>query len=162
MVLSILAIGIHCFLEGMKSAKVRYQVFTEDYIKQHLSAESEELKKGLGEPIKKGCHPDGGLGRFSAHLSTVDWTRFQLAQRVHQNYLETLTFALLSILFAGAFYPLLATAGALSFLFGRILFGIGFRSRPAARGPGFAITMLSLFALAGLAAHGALRLTNLI
>lgn len=70
-----LAIGFHCLVQGFSVSKVRYSVFSDEYIKKNLENEAKEWKAAFGEDLKKGCHPDNGLGRFSTHLSTADWVR---------------------------------------------------------------------------------------
>ena len=47
-------------LTGMGVAPVRYRVFSEEFVKKNLSAESDELKKFNGKGIGNGCHPDPG------------------------------------------------------------------------------------------------------
>jgi len=157
-VFALLGILIHCFMQGIAVSRVRYSVFTEDYIKQHLSKESEELKKSIGEELQKGCHPDNGLGRFSDHLSTVDWVKLQNAQRAHLNYLETLSATLVSLALAGIFFPLYASILGVVHIVGRQLYCSGFRTRAGSRGTGFGIAMLTIIAFMGLASFGAARL----
>jgi len=157
-IISILAIGIHCMLQGFAVSSVRYKVFSEDYIKKYLKSESEEIKKELGEEIKKGCHPDNGLGRWSKDLSTLEWVQLQNAQRAHLNYLETLSLTLWSVFLAGIFFPLYASGLAVVHLMGRQMYCSGFRSRAGSRGAGFGIAMGTVLLLSVLASVGVARM----
>jgi uncharacterized membrane protein YecN with MAPEG domain len=161
-ILCLLALGFHCFLQGSAVAKVRYRVFSEDYVKNNLQAESEAWRKHFGEEIKKGCHPDNGLGRLSDKLSIGDWGELQLAQRAHLNYLETLPWTHVCLFFAGLFFPVPASIIGVIHLVGRQLYSWGFRKRPNLRGPGFGIAMLTLLIHFLMAVAGSLRLIGLV
>lgn len=50
--------------------------------------------------------------------------QFNCAQRAHQNTLESVPFILASTAFLGLFHPKAATAGALSWVFGRIFYTV--------------------------------------
>ena len=156
--LGLVAIPFHCFLQGFAVAKVRYRVFNEKYIEENLREENEELAKNGRELIKKGCHPDNGLGRLSSKLSISDWMDLQQAQRAHMNYLESLTLTQSLLAVAGYFYPIPASIIAGIHLIGRQLYCSGFRTRPGARGPGFLISNLTNLALLGLAVYGIIQL----
>jgi hypothetical protein len=156
--LGLVAIPFHCFLQSFLVAKVRYRVFSEKYIEENLKEENEELKKNGREVIGKGCHPDNGLGRLGDKLPLSDWIDLQQAQRAHLNYLETLSLTQWLLAVAGYFHPLPASILAAIHLAGRQLYCSGFRSSPGARGPGFLIVSLTNLALLGLAVFGAVNL----
>ena len=63
----------------------RGRVFNAEFMKQFDELHKAETGE---EKAPKGGYPDMGCGRFSEKLSYKDWYEFNLAQRVHYNYLE--------------------------------------------------------------------------
>ncbi|XP_065194137.1 glutathione S-transferase 3, mitochondrial-like [Sycon ciliatum] len=87
---------------------------------------------------------------------------FNCVQRAHQNYLENLTFFLVSGLVAGVVHPIPATACNVIYLIGRIVYALGYytgdpekRSRGGFYILGFLGNML-------LASHAGLRFAGLM
>mmetsp|Transcript_17600 Transcript_17600/g.27540 ORF Transcript_17600/g.27540 Transcript_17600/m.27540 type:complete len:176 (-) Transcript_17600:50-577(-) len=158
--LALLAIPFHCMIQGFLVAGVRYRVFSAKYISEHLGDVNAELKKAGREEIKKGCHPDNGLGRLSNALSAADWIDLQQAQRAHLNYLETLSLSLWLLAIAGVFYPFYAAVSGGVHLLGRQLYCTGFRSKPSARGPGFLLFTLSNLANFGMGVYGVAKVVG--
>ena len=67
----------------------------------------EEHQKAFGEDSvpAPGGFPDCGDGRYSEKLSYKDWIEFNNAQRVHQQFTESLPFMLTVILISGLYLP---------------------------------------------------------
>eukprot|EP00300_Choanocystis_sp_HF-7_P033939 c46404_g1_i1.p1 GENE.c46404_g1_i1~~c46404_g1_i1.p1 ORF type:complete len:205 (+),score=48.91 c46404_g1_i1:72-617(+) len=145
-------------------APVRYKHFTEEYIKKHLSAEDEAVKKLTGKGIGKGCHPDPGLGRFSDKLSVEAWMELNVAQRAAGNYLEQITPIVTLELLSGLFYPRVSASIGVAYLVGRFLYTRGFKSKSGtgARGTGFGIAYLSHAALLAITIFSGVRLTGVL
>jgi hypothetical protein len=53
-------------------------------------------------------YPDTGTGRFAQELSYEQWFRFNVNQRLHLNFLETIIFFTLSFLIISTRFPLTA------------------------------------------------------
>ncbi|KAJ1930482.1 hypothetical protein IWQ60_000267 [Tieghemiomyces parasiticus] len=132
-VLAALAMGVQCFVAGgtVAAARKKYNV----------------------------PHPDCGAGRHASKLSDEDWKKFNVIQRCHLNYVEMLSLAQSSVLLAGLFFPRVAGALGLSYIFGRFLYARGYvGSNPQARAPGFMIALISNVGMIGAAGYGALQL----
>ena len=117
----------------------RIRAFTADFMAQ-FDKEHSEAFPGKDKAPQQG-YPDNGNGRYASKLSYGDWYRMNNGQRCQVNFLEHITFVLVSGLIAGLCYPN-ATIGILSAVFvGRLLFSIGYtKCGPSARVPG-ALTM---------------------
>lgn len=78
---------------------------------------------------------------------------FNCAQRVHQNTLESIPFILAMLLMGGLRHPQYAAGFGAAWLFGRVVYSIGYYTgKPEKRIPGAIIsTLLGLFPLTGLA-----------
>ena len=82
-------------------------------------------------------YPDSGNGYFGKRLPYADWYRMNNGQRAQINYLEQLHFILISTLVAGVCHPTWAFRLQMGYLFGRVLFAIGYtKAGPNARVPG--------------------------
>jgi len=81
---------------------------------------------------------------------------FDRAFRIQMNTLELLVCFLPALLLAGAYWPgtTIAAIGAV-YLVGRFLYARSYTKDPASRGPGFALSVLPIFALMGAAGLGA-------
>ncbi|EGR31484.1 mapeg family protein, putative [Ichthyophthirius multifiliis] len=64
--------------------------------------------------------PDQGSGFYSQRLDYSSWLIFNKAQRVHQNFVETLTISLLAILIGGLSFPISVASVSLAEFIGRI------------------------------------------
>ena len=79
-------------------------------------------------------YPDSGNGRFAKQLAYADWFKMNNGQRVQINFLETITFILLSTVTVGIIYPEWAFWLQIGVFVGRLVFSIGYtRSGPDAR-----------------------------
>lgn len=156
-------IAFQCMLTGMGVAPVRYRVFSEDFVKKNLSAESDELKKFNGKGIGKGCHPDPGLGRFADKLPLEHWYELNVAQRVHGNFLESIAIVITTLLIAGLFLSKIVGGLGLLYIIGRYLYASGFKSTTGgSRVKGFMLFMLVQLCLFGISFLGGLQMTGLV
>lgn len=103
-----------------------------------------KLRKSLNVP-----YPDMGNGRFAAKLNDEDWEKFNNYQRAHYNYVEQVSSIQTLLLLGGLFYPKIAAALGLKYVFGRFLFTRGYRKHGAkgrlTGSPFIAISLLGLF-----------------
>ena len=85
-----------------------------------------------------------GMGRYSERLSYKDWFEFNKGQRIHYNYLESLTPVVFWLLIAGTYYTWVAVAFGAAYIFGRIVYHIGYsRSGPSGRVAGLIICQIT-------------------
>ena len=84
--------------------------------------------------------------------------RFNVAQRVYLNTLETLPTFYVLLNASGFVYPILATAFGGFWLLCRIGYAVGYSIKPKYRTAGFVGQLLALTALAGLTVTAAARL----
>merc|ERR1719273_2684539 len=154
-ILVAIATSFHCTIQSFYVSKVRYtEAFTEDYLHKNYSAENEAHKKEFGTPLKRGGHPDNGLGYLSTKLGFLQWIKLQNAQRAHLNYTENLTGQLSQLLLAGLFFPVTAAGLGAVQLVGRQLYCSAYRAKgPNARGPGFGLATLPGMANMGMAIY---------
>ncbi|KAJ3381246.1 hypothetical protein HDU92_005489 [Lobulomyces angularis] len=79
-------------------------------------------------------YPDMGTGRHAAKLTEKEWDEFNSYQRVHHNYLEQLNLITITTLVAGFFQPRITAGLGAVYIFGRYLYGRGYRKHgPAGR-----------------------------
>jgi glutathione S-transferase len=84
---------------------------------------------------------------------------FNCAQRVHQNTLEGIPFFLVTLLMAGISLPVYAAAFGGVWIFGRVIYSIGYWMAPKFRVPGFLLSQFfGLFPLVGLSIYAGCRL----
>lgn len=108
-------------------------------------------------------YPDMGNGRYAAKLTDDQWKEFNNAQRVHYNYIEGLPFALVSLIGGGVFNPKLHAALGAAYIVGRILYGLGYRSKGAnGRFAGVLIVDVALLAMFGSTIYQSLKFSGLI
>jgi len=89
-------------------------------------------------------YPDNGSGIYAHLLPYGDWVEFNLAQRCHQNMVESCSFILASTIVSGIFHPKISAA--LAFLYGlsRIVYSIGYSMNgPSGRMAGATLGFLS-------------------
>ncbi|OMJ21175.1 Microsomal glutathione S-transferase 3 [Smittium culicis] len=111
--------GLQCFAAGMSvvGARKKYKV---DY-------------------------PDMGSGRYSAKLSDKEWVEFNSIMRVHQNYIEQLPLAILSVLVNGLFNPIQSAIAGDVYIVGRFIYSHGYKAYgPKGRMAGAMISMLAI------------------
>lgn len=97
-----------------------------------------------------------GNGRYSEKLTYANWLKFNSAQRVHINFVESISTYLILLLVGGLYNPLLAAGFGAAIVVGRLIYGIGYVFSPALRVPGGlinAVSLLGLTVLSGLAAY---------
>jgi uncharacterized MAPEG superfamily protein len=95
-----------------------------------------------------------GSGYFSKKLSYADWYRFNNAQRVHYNFLESLPIVLILLFISALKQPLAALVIACVYAFFRLVYSLGYGiGGPNARNFGGMICGLSLFTLFGLSLY---------
>ncbi len=104
-----------------------------------------------------------GNGRFSAKLTEDDWHEFNIAQRVHQNYIENLTTITTNLLVSGLSFPVPAASLGAVYFVSRFLYGRGYFSKegPSGRTTGAVMGFLVSFSLMGLSAWSAVKLLGL-
>lgn len=82
----------------------RKKFFTADFLKQF----EKEHKAAFGEtsklPVGEG-YPDTGSGRYALKLPYKQWFQFNVGQRLHLNFLETLVFYTIGVLAVSLKYP---------------------------------------------------------
>jgi len=84
---------------------------------------------------------------------------FERIYRVQANTLELMVMLLPGLLIAARFWPATWVAGiGVVYLIGRVLYWRAYVRNPAQRGPGFALSILPVLTLLGLAVAGALGL----
>ena len=103
----------------------------------HITTFGENAKiDGMGQP-------DQGQGWYSKTLSLGDWVRFNSAQRIMLNYIESFPFLIAFSLAAGIYFPAYAVIGVWTVLLGRVFYAIGYKKSPKMRVPGALIMMLA-------------------
>jgi len=103
-----------------------------------------------GVKWEKNGYPDMGNGPVGRLLSYEKWSRLAWAQRAHYNGVEGVTSAVTFTLIAGLGLPTAAAISGFIIVVGRMLYGMGYRSR----GPGGRFTGALMFNLAVLANFG--------
>jgi uncharacterized MAPEG superfamily protein len=89
-----------------------------------------------------------GNGRFSEKLAYKEWFLFNVGQRIHYNYLESVTIIICWVLISGIKYPWVAVAAGGAYVIARIIYHIGYETKgPSGRVAGFIISQLSSIVL---------------
>ena len=83
------------------------------------------------------------MGWYSKTIPYKDWHMINTAQRIVANYLESLPILIIMTCVSGLFFTDIAIVCVWAVLFGRVIYGIGYKKAPKLRGPGFLIVMLS-------------------
>eukprot|EP00026_Physarum_polycephalum_P018388 Phypoly_transcript_19957.p1 GENE.Phypoly_transcript_19957~~Phypoly_transcript_19957.p1 ORF type:complete len:199 (+),score=21.86 Phypoly_transcript_19957:73-597(+) len=145
--LAAVLICFHCFMVGGSMGSARRKVFTKAFFEKNFP----EFK----DNYPQGGYPDMGSGKFAQKLPMDQWIQFNNAQRTHYNYIEGLTAAVVMELVAGLYFPRYAALLSISYLFGRILYTIMYKTAGArGRVVGVLFIDLSLVAWLGLACWG--------
>ena len=141
----------HFALTGFLAAgRARSKVFTEDFMKQNFETiHNRHFPEGHpSHGVPKGGYPDAGSGRYSDKLSYKEWFEFNVGQRIHYHYLESITSVVLFLLVAGLKYPVIAIASGSVYILGRIIFHLGYSFKgPNGRVVGLIIQNLSAMVL---------------
>ena len=110
-------IAFQCYLTGFVVVeKKRIETYTDEYlVKHYLEDHMKAFPKD--KRIPKLGYPDMGNGWYSTKLTYKQWFEFNLAQRVHWNFLEQLFIVIFLMLIAGVRHPgyTVITGGVYSF-----------------------------------------------
>ena len=87
---------VHYFACVMQGGSPRGKLFTQEWMTENFGKEHEEAinasDASLGSPvIGKGGYPDCGSGRYTQKLGYEGWMNFNKSQRVHLNYMESIS-----------------------------------------------------------------------
>ena len=104
-------------------------------------------EKEIGGKVGKGGLPDQGSGRYTMEFGYATWLKMMLYQRAHLNYFESLLQVLFYILAGGLQWPVVFAIMGGVYLFGRIIFVIGYYQGARARMWGALIIMPLQFAM---------------
>ncbi len=132
---------------------VRGKVFTKQYMEENFTTEHERyFTEGKAKEVPRGGYPDMGSGRYAERLSYKEWYNFNVAQRIHYHFLESVTSVVTWILIAGVRFPIQAISFGAGFSFARLLFHIGYHLKgPSGRTAGFILQLLCSVVLFGFA-----------
>uniref|UniRef100_A0A7S3IPL8 MAPEG family protein n=1 Tax=Strombidium inclinatum TaxID=197538 RepID=A0A7S3IPL8_9SPIT len=115
---------IHYFVLVMIASKPRKTLFNKDWMEEKFGEEHRQALNGAS--IQAGGYPDHGSGRYTMELGYKGWMEFNKAQRIHYNYLESISQILCMMLICGLQFPIVtATIGAV-YLAARLWFQIGY------------------------------------
>lgn len=145
------AIILHYTILGFWTVKERRKVFKMDFLLKH----HKESHKAAGIKIPAMGYPDYGCGIYSKSLSYKDWFNFNCALRVHQNGLELITSAVVSVLALGLFNPMFSVISGILYLVARIHYGFCYMNH--AKG----VEAAGLFSIAIIAANALFTLYNI-
>ena len=67
-----------------------------------------------------------GNGQYAQRLSYGQWLGFNNAQRIHYNFLESISTTITLLMIGGIYYPVIAAAFGLGIFIGRIIFSVGY------------------------------------
>ena len=116
----------HCYLNGFVVVEYkRAKTYTSDYLKKNYWEEHHAAFPN-DKMVPKFGYPDMGTGYYSSKLSYKQWFEFNVAQRIHQNFLESLIIVVLLTLVAGLKYPAVTVYLGLAYSFGRLVNAIGY------------------------------------
>ena len=125
----------------------RSKAFSEEFMEKNFKEEHEKaFPEGSAQQkrLPKGGYPDVGSGRYSEKLAYKDWFLFNVGQRIHYHYLESVTSVVLWLLIAGLKHPWVAVAFGGAYIVGRIVFHIGYSIKgPKGRMAGFIMSMIA-------------------
>lgn len=126
--LAMVIISFQCFLiPFIYTVRVRVSVFNKDFMQQFWQEHKDAFPDATLESFEKSIgFPDMGSGVFAKKLSYADWFRFNNAQRVHYNYLESLQLILVLIFIAGLKQPLAALILSCIYFAGRTIYSFGY------------------------------------
>ncbi|TNV75726.1 hypothetical protein FGO68_gene3325 [Halteria grandinella] len=144
----------HYTLTGFIAAgSMRSKIFTEEFMTTNFKEEHEKaFPEGRQRDLPKGGYPDMGSGRYIEKATYKQWYEFNVGQRIHYHYLESITCVISWILIGGLEYPEAAIALGGGYGLGRVLFHIGYATKgPRGRAIGFVLQGLSSIALVILA-----------
>ena len=97
-----MCIIVHYFVCVGIGGSPRRKLFPQDWMEEKFGQQHKEAMLG---DIKAGGYPDHGSGRYTMELGYKGWHEFMVAQRVHYNYLESISQILTLILVTGLNHP---------------------------------------------------------
>ncbi len=101
-----------------------------------------------------------GNGWYSSKLSYKQWFEFNIAQRVHYNFIEQCIIVVFLILIAGVRHPSYTVIAGGVYSIARLWNAISYSRSVKGRVPGFLIGSLAMFSLMGMATHTAWGMLN--
>ena len=115
-----------CFIFGYLFVQPkRRSYFTKEFLsqfqKEHKDAFGTESQPNFGEG-----YPDMGNGRYSKKLGYKEWFLFNVGQRIHQNFYETLIFYCLTLAATSLKFPIIASILGVTYIILRILYSISY------------------------------------
>lgn len=119
-VISTTIIAVQALLTGfLVVCLTRRKIFNKEFLSQF----SEEHYSYINKDIESTSgYPDMGCGRYSQKLSYLNWLEFNIAQRVHYNYLENVASILIVTLLGGWVFPIIASCFGFIYILGRLLY----------------------------------------
>ena len=120
-VISCALIAIQVLLTGfLVVGRIRRRVFNKEFLaeffaQEHYSYTNEDIEKTAG-------YPDMGCGRYAQKLSYPNWLQFNIAQRIHYNYVEHAASIIIVTLLGGWVFPIIAAVFGYVYVFGRCLY----------------------------------------
>lgn len=114
----VFAIVLHYVVLSFWTMRHRVKYYTKEHLEKfrHLHKEHQVRTGAMG-------YPDYGNGVYSQKLSYKDWFNFNCVLRVHQNAVELIPAAVISLLAVGLFNPILSVFTGLIFLAVRFHYG---------------------------------------
>ena len=134
--------------------RTRAKVFNKDFMQKFDELHGMHFENQKAPALG---YPDTGNGRYSQSLSYIDWYRINCAQRIHVNFLEQIHLILLCAIVAGIRYPWPAFAIDIVYVFGRLIYSIGYSTSPDKRVIGALTIDLALLSQFGLAIASCVR-----
>eukprot|EP01038_Epipyxis_sp_PR26KG_P013162 gene13162-17631_t len=108
-------------------------------------------KREYGGQINNVGYPDMGNGLYSQHLSYNEWYELNVAQRIHQNMMESSMTVMSCMIVSGVFSPVISSSLGFTYSFSRFVYMAGYQSKkegPNGRMLGSTLSLLSELGLA--------------
>ena len=91
----------------------------------------------------KGGYPDHGSGRYTMELGYEGWMTFNKSQRIHYNFMESISQIITQLFVAGLYWPRATAIIGGIYVLGRFLFLIGYKMNPRMRVIGLPFVILT-------------------
>lgn len=151
-------IAFECYMTSfIVAGRTRMKIFNSKFLKDNFE---EEHKRHFDTPLPMGGLPDSGSGRYAAKLSYPDWVAFNSAQRVHLNFVESLTPVVLFTLVGGVKHPFYTLVFGGIYGFSRFLYTALYINNPNTRLPAVGVNILATLGLFILAISSSLKLAR--
>lgn len=151
----------HFTVTGFFAGARRSKTFNQEFMDEHFKGTHERFFPG--DKVPKGGYPDMGQGRYSEKLDYKTWFEFNVAQRIHYNYLESVTSVVTWLMIGGLMYAWYAVAAGSVYMIARIIYHIGYSLKgPQGRLIGFLLERLSSIALVVLSVISPLKMAGVI